>query len=148
LRRRDDRLVLHDDGVQVDVVGEGDLDDAVHACGGKCPDRGTRIVPVQRDCVREGRVVHGGTVVFSVHGPDDRGPGPVGQLGRQGADAPEHPVGQHRLPGHGSVGKHRAVGSDAWCSEACADLVADGVGQLDGLLLGNQVSWAAVPKGR
>jgi hypothetical protein len=64
-------------------------------------------------------------------------PAPPRQLRRQGADGAEHAVYQHGDAGDRPVGEHGPVRGDARDAQAGADVVADVVGQVDGLAGGN-----------
>src|SRR5690349_14589882 len=105
----DDSVVAGDGGIEVDVVGECHLDDAVDALGGVRADSLGGIWGVQGDSVGDGRVGDVGEVGGGADGADDGGAIPVCELRGESADAAEDAVDQDGLAGDGSVGEHGPV---------------------------------------
>ena len=133
-------------GVEVGVVGERDLDDAMHAVG---RGRGSQLRRVGRrarrrvlDRGRPGEVAAAPTVPITVAPPQRASCAAIE------ADRAEHAMDEDVVPVDRAVAEDGAVGGDAGDAQARAELVADLVGQRDRLLGGHTVSCAAVPKGR
>jgi hypothetical protein len=68
---------------------------------------------------------------------DDRRATPVRKLRGKRTDAAEHTLDKDDLPCDGSVNEHRAMRSDPWYPKARAQLVADRIRQLHGLVRGH-----------
>ena len=94
----DDGLVLGDGGVEVDVVGEGHLDDAVDAVGGVAADRGGGVGPVEGDGVAEGRAGRPGRSAVRRTVPMTVAPPQCASCAAIDADAAENAVDQDGRP--------------------------------------------------
>ena len=135
-------------GVEVDVVGEGDLDDAVDAVGRVRADGGGRVRVVERDGVVRRA---GGTCSRSLlrrDGADDGRAAPARELGRERADAAEDAVDQHGPAGDRAVGEHRPVGGDPRDPRQAPSSSLTSSGSSTACAAGTTVNWAAVPNGR
>ena len=133
----DDRVVGGDRGVEVDVVREGNLDDAVYAVGGVSTNLARRVGLVQRDDMRGHGRVDRLDVAAAPHGCDDLGAAPARELRSERAHAAEYAVHEHRRAGHRPVAEHRPVRGDTWDAQARAHFVADFFRELDSLLGGH-----------
>jgi len=87
----DDGLVLGHGGVEVDVVGEGDLDDPVDAAGCVRPDGADRVGLIQGDGLRDRGGVHLRQIAALADRPDDGRAAPVGELRGHGPTPPSTP---------------------------------------------------------
>ena len=85
----DDSTECGDRVVQVGVVRQGHLDDAVHSLRSVRPNCPYRILGVQGHDVRGHGRVHPVQVGGAAYGADHRGPAPAGELGRERAHTTE-----------------------------------------------------------
>src|SRR6266545_2001570 len=142
----DDGLVLGYGGVEVDVVGERDLDDPVNAVGCVCPDGAGRIGLVEGDGVRDGGGVHLLQIAALAHRPDDSRPAPVRELGGHGPDTAKYALHEDRQAGDWAIGENGPVGSDPGDTQTSTDLVTNAVWKFDGLLCGNDIADPSQPR--
>ena len=124
----DDRTDFAHGGVEIDVVGEGDLDDPVDAVGRDGPDVGSGIGPVERDDVIDRRRIHLNQVVAAPDRANDGGRAPASKLRGQASDASQHAVHQHRRTGDRPVTKHCPMSSDARNAKARGDVIGHVIG--------------------
>ena len=91
---------------------------------------------VERDGL-EARIMYPREIGAGTHRPDDLRTAPVGELGSERSDTTKHTVHQHGHARDGSIPKDGPVGGDPWDTQASANLVTHGVGELDRLSGGN-----------
>ncbi len=103
--RGDGRSDLGYGGVEVDVVGERDFDDAVHAVGRQGANSVARFGPVEGDDVLDSRVVDHRHIAAAPNGPDHGCTRPAGELRGQRADTAEHAVHQDRRSSNRAVAR-------------------------------------------
>ena len=110
--RGDDSVVLQDCSVEVDVVGEADLDDPINPVDRKRANSGGRVGVVESHGVRYSRA-HVLQVVVPSHGADDFRSAPLGKLRRKPSDTAQRAMHEDGQAFDWAIGKHCPVCRDS-----------------------------------